>query len=463
MAATRARIPSWGGAPIAALTSLIIALLFAASAGAANVDATVTASAFGSDLDVFYIGGDAGLWQMSYGPGAGWSTASEVPATAGAITSGPGAVALGSQLDVFYRNTSEALAQRMFTSSAGWVNQESLGGTVTSAVSAAAFDSGQQIFVLYRNAASNAEERVYTAGVGWSAPVNLAGGLGTAPTVTAFRNGTELDAFVGGLKLGLWQRTYTASAGWSADWVQRVANGALASAPSAVASPDGTELDVFYTGTNNALWDVRYSSSFNAWSAPVQIPGTAGVVLSAPAAVTYQGSIDVFYMSSGGLREVSSPDGVSWTGPLAPTPTPVPAPAPAPVAVTTPASAPAPAPAPATSTSTIKAPKKHGSRPLVKAALRVRWKWSARRTRVAHVKTVRFPPKARITVSCSGARCPVTISSGWRALGRFWHRLESHWFEAGDKVVFDITQRGHAAVRAEFEIRRGKVPTLKQF
>jgi hypothetical protein len=414
----------------------------------------VSAAVFDGDLDVFFTGRDEGLWQMSYLPSSGWHPAVEIPG-GGVLTSAPAVDVFrgGNELDVFARGTNNALWQTYYRNGSGWLGHwSSLGGTLTSAPAVDVFRAGTEVDVFGRGTDNALWQDTFSSS--WSGWHSLAGGLTSGPSADVFDSGAQVDTFVRGGDNGLWQRWYRSSTGWSAWGEIKGTNGELASTPSSVVSPNGTELHVFFVGTNGALWDTWFSNVTGTWSPPVQIPGTAGRVGSEPAAVSYQGNMYVFYLSSdAGLLQVSSHDGRVWTGPVAPAP-----PAPAPVTVTVPT----PVPPPATVTTTIKPTARHGRRPRVKAALRIKWKWNAHGTRVMHVKTLEFPPKARITVSCSGQRCPVTMSAGWRDLGRLWHRLEHHWFHRRDKVVFKIAQRGHSAERAQFRIRHGASPVLKQ-
>src|SRR5690348_15412304 len=46
---------------------------------------------------------------------------------------------------------------------------------------------------------------------------------------------------------------------------------------------NGTEVDVYSRGTDNGIWERVYSDA-NGWSAPLELPGTAGVAASSPAA-----------------------------------------------------------------------------------------------------------------------------------------------------------------------------------
>ena len=46
---------------------------------------------------------------------------------------------------------------------------------------------------------------------------------------------------------------------------------------------NGTEIDVYYHGADNGVWERVYSDG-GGWSAPFELPGTAGIAASSPAA-----------------------------------------------------------------------------------------------------------------------------------------------------------------------------------
>jgi len=442
---------------VTALLVLLGASVIPASARAAiNTNTGVAAIAFGGDLDVFYTGSDEGLWQMSYVPGSGWRAAQET--VGGVATSAPAVDVFENSLDVFVRGTDNGVWQRYYVPGTGWSGWGSIGGVATSAPAADEFENSVDVFA--RGTDNALWQRYYIPGTGWSNWVSLGGGLTSAPAADVFEN--SVDVFARGGDNGLWQRYYIPGSGW-AGWREIPGtNGELASAPSAVVSANGTQVFVFYAGANGGLFDTSYSGA-TGWTAPAQVPGTAGTVGTAPAAVTYAGSIDVFYLSSNtGLLQVSSPNGVSWQGPVVPappTPTPTPAPTPAPA----PTSAPAPPDTTPVAVTTIgSSTKKHGSRPRVQAKVMITWKWTSRGTWIERVMTPDFPARGRVTVVCSGPACPLTVSASRRRLGRLWKSLEHHRFRRGDKLMIEITEPGHSAERGQFRIRQGKIPLLKQ-
>lgn len=450
---TRGHRPRRGALVVIALLAFLVAPVLAAPArGAIDANGGVAAAVFSGDLDVFYTGQDAGLWQMSFLPGAGWRPAAEIPGTSGALTSAPAVDVYrsGAELDVFYRNTADAVAQRYYRAATGWSGLINLGGKVLAAPAVTVWSNQVHVFGVGTNKELYQD---YFSG-SWSGWGSLGGGLTSAPSANVFASGPQLDVFARGTDNGLWQREYLTSSGWSAWHEIPGTNGEMASAPSSVAV-SATQLDVFYAGANGGLMDVRYVVG-SGWAPPVQIPGTAGTVGTAPAAVTFGGAIDVFYLSTNtGLLQVSSSNDQTWQGPVAPAPPAPAAPAPT-VTVTT------PTPAPVT-TQTIKPSKvHHGSRPRVKAEVMITWRWTPRGTWIKNVKTSQFPPKGRVTVACSGPVCPLTVSAGKHDLGLLWRRLERHRFRRGDMVMVKITEPGHSPERAEFRIRHEKIPILKQ-
>lgn len=447
----------------AAASAMVIVPFMAGTASAADLPSSVSATVYNHDLEVFYTGRDAGLWETTFSRRSGWRRAREIPGSAGLVMYGPAADTRPdngvNDIDVFYGinngSLGAGLGQRVFKAPPGWAvlpATNSIPGTLTSAPAVTVDPDGPTLEVFYLGpgntpGASQLVHQSFSPANGWSGEISLGGQLTSAPAASVY--GAQVEVFARGVDGGLEQTTWTPGEGWST-WTEIArTNGGLSSAPAALVAPNG-DLDVIYAGTNDGeLWNEQYSPT-TGWQAPVPIAGTSGNVGSAPTAVSYRGKIDVFYLAAdgSGLRKVSSRNGVKWTRPVVP-------------ARTKSAKTSARAGARATS-NTAKSSDKQRRLPKVKADLNIRWKWNGHGTRVSRIKAVKFPPTARITVSCSGRRCPVAMSAGSRNLGGLWNNLEHHWFHRNDQVTFTITQSRHSDESAVFRIRHGASPVLEQ-
>lgn len=137
--------------------------------------------------------------------------------------------------------------------SRGWSHWESLGGQLTSAPSAVAWDNGRlDIFV--RGTDNALHHKWYNSKEGWSGWESLGGILTSGPASASWNNG-RLDVFVRGTDNQLHHKWYEQKSGWSG-W--SALGGILTSEPSAT-SWDNGRLDVFVRGADNALWHKWYN------------------------------------------------------------------------------------------------------------------------------------------------------------------------------------------------------------
>ena len=268
-----------------------------------------------STLDVFYLGGDGDLFEVT-SSGAGWLPAQPVSQLGQAGV--PEAVAQpNGVIDVFWRGTQDAslwLAQ--YDPGLGWAGPQDLGGTVDGLPDPVEQPSGQ-VQVFWRGAVYGSLWRVVRGSAGtWSSPQDLGMGvLGGQPEAIALPTG-EIDVFWRGLgQRYVWSTVLLpgaspadptvpgGSAGvgqpWPAlaaggEWLlfeghfgglrvtTKAANGAwpaalpvagisgLASAPFAAAGSESGPLAVFWIGLGGQLWTAELTGAAG-WSVPVAL------------------------------------------------------------------------------------------------------------------------------------------------------------------------------------------------
>jgi hypothetical protein len=158
------------------------------------------------------------------------------------------------------------------------------------------------------------------------------------------------------------------------------------------------------------------------------------------------------------LLVVRNRDGSVWalsraTAAVAPAPAPAPSPSPSPSPSPAPGPA-APAPAPAVEVRDQQAaapPRMMDPAPVV----RIRGRLTRSGARIT-LLTVRAPRGARITVRCSGRRCPARRWARTAALTRI-PRFQAA-FPAGTRLVISVTKAGRIGKHTTVAIRRGKPP-----
>jgi murein DD-endopeptidase MepM/ murein hydrolase activator NlpD len=170
---------------------------------------------------------------------------------------------------------------------------EALGGTLTSAPSAASWAPGREdVFV---RGTDNALWHRWWDGGTWSGWESQGGVLASDPAVAA-RPGDRLDVFARGMEGGLWHKSWDGSR-WSG-WLRE--DGTPISAP-AVAAWGGERLDLFIRGADSALWHRSWDGrGWSTWDS------RGGVLNSSPAAVSWGvNRFDVF---------VNGTDNAMWHG-----------------------------------------------------------------------------------------------------------------------------------------------------
>ena len=133
-----------------------------------------------------------------------------------------------------------------------------------------------------------------------------------------FHNGTEVDLYYRDADNGIHESVYSDATGWSAPFELPGTAGVTTSAPAADVFRNGTEVDVYYRTGDGGIGESAYSDA-NGWSTPLTVPGTAGVVASAPAADVFRNGteVDLYYRTSdSGIGESVYSDATSWSSPV---------------------------------------------------------------------------------------------------------------------------------------------------
>ena len=153
---------------------------------------------------------------------------------------------------------------------------------------------------------------------------------------------------------------------------------------------------------------------------------------------------------------VRNKDGSAWTlsqatAAVSPAPPPPPEPSPPP--------APAPLPAPAPPPPVVEVRDEQAASPRMMSpapVVRIRGRLTRSGARIT-LLTVRAPRGARITVRCSGRRCPARRWARTAALTRV-PRFQAA-FPAGTRLVISVTKPRRIGKHTLIVIRRGKAPT----
>jgi Phosphatidylinositol-specific phospholipase C, X domain len=159
-------------------------------------------------IQMFYVGGDNGLWTRSRNPDSETWTAEA--SLGGNLTSQPVAAMIPGTdvLEVFYRGGDNALWTRWASAGAYWSDEVSLGGNLTSDPVAAVLP-GTDILHLFYRGGDNAlwtRWRDPTTTPNWSDEVSLGGNLTSDPLAIAIPGTDILQVFYRGGDNALWTR-----------------------------------------------------------------------------------------------------------------------------------------------------------------------------------------------------------------------------------------------------------------
>jgi hypothetical protein len=189
--------------------------------------------------------------------------------------------------------------------SAQVIGQESLGGQIVDAPSAAAW--GPDRVDAFVRGIDDGLYHMYWSGSTWSSWEPLGGVLTSAPAVTSW-GPNRLDIVVRGADAQLWHRAWFGSF-WG-PW--EPLGGVLTSAP-AVASWGTNRLDIFVAGADAQLWSLAWlgSAGWSGW-APLGAPAAGLQPGTAPAAESWApGRIDLLAVDNAG-RSMRRPYNGRW-------------------------------------------------------------------------------------------------------------------------------------------------------
>lgn len=246
------------GVPVNACATTQRSFTLDPSTGRATSVSGLSSGPSGADMagqrNVFFRGGDGGLWQISDSPGA---TANPL---GGGLTGEPDATSWGAgRTDVVVRG-----------------------------------NDGQVWWKYYDNRTG-----------GWGPWLALGGGTGYSPAITSWAPG-RLDVVITGLDGQLWHR-YTANGGasWSG-WTPL--GGSLTSAPD-ISTWGFNRLDIVARGREGAVWHRVWSSGWQPWEY------LGGQLADGPAATSAAGNrLDIVVRGAGNRVYAMRWDGSRYTG-----------------------------------------------------------------------------------------------------------------------------------------------------
>ena len=216
-------------------------------------------------IQMFYVGGDNGLWTRSRDPDSETWTAEA--SLGGTLGSQPvAAIIPGTDtLQVFYAGSDNALWTRWSDPGAYWSAEQSLGGFLASDPVAAVIPGTDILQLFYRggDGALWTRFRDPTQTPNWSDEQSLGGNLTSVPVAAQIPGTDILQLFYRGGDNALWTRFRdpTQTPNWSDE---QSLGGNLTGDPVAIAIPGTDILQVFYRGGDNALW--------TRWRDPTQTP-----------------------------------------------------------------------------------------------------------------------------------------------------------------------------------------------
>jgi peptidoglycan/xylan/chitin deacetylase (PgdA/CDA1 family) len=260
-------------------------------------------------VDVFWKGGNSGLWHQ-YATGGGWSAQQDMHM--GTIGGYPRAVAQpDGSVDVFWRGSADNnLWHAYFVPGVGWRGPQNLGGSLASEPSPVTSAPGT-VDVFWKGTDGHLWHVYRLAGTGWSRAASLGMGvLGSGPAATGQLSGAVDVFWRGSTGDNLWHAYFVPGVGWRGP---QNLGGSLASDPSPVTSAPGT-VDVFWKGTDGHLWHV-YRLAGTGWSRAASLG--MGILGSRPWTTGRpDGAVDVFWRGSTGdnLWHAYYASG-SWHGP----------------------------------------------------------------------------------------------------------------------------------------------------
>jgi hypothetical protein len=99
----------------------------------------------------------------------------------------------------------------------------------------------------------------------------------------------------------------------------------------------------------------------------------------------------------------------------------------------------------------------------VHARFVISWSWNGARTLLRSIKVQRLPRGARVSVRCSGRRCPrlKVTSVRVRNIKKLLRGLDGKRFRAGNKLRITVSQPRHTAERIELLMRNNRIPRAR--
>ncbi len=264
-------------------------------------------------LDVFFRGGDNGLWHIyQTSPGGAWSSEQRLGGSGLYLASAPvwGHQADGRQ-EVFFLGGDNALWHIFQTAPNGsWSYEQRMGATFYTKP-AVGYDADGRIEVFFQGG-DHALWHFYQTAVngGWSYETRMGAWFNSIPVTAANADG-RMEVFFWGGDNALWHFSQTApNGGWSSE--TRIGSG-LTSVPCANNNLDG-RLEVSFRGNDYGMWD-RYQTAANGgWSNEITFGGY--MTSAATMGRNSDGRLETFCRGSDGAlwhTYQTAPNSV-WTG-----------------------------------------------------------------------------------------------------------------------------------------------------
>lgn len=215
----------------------------------------------GGHADVFWRGGDGGLWHAWFWQGT-WNGPQSL---GGSLAGDPSAVSWGfGHIDVFWKGTDGQLWHVYYLD--GWHAPESLGGGPLGSGPRAVTDGVGWIGVYWTGTDGNLWEMRYADG--WSGPYGLGGGpLASDPQPVA-RGPGSVSVLWTGSDRNLWRMDLRGGS-----WVGPIgvyAANDIQAAPSPV-SWGGGHIDVFWPRADGSIWHSWVNTLDAPWSGPAEL------------------------------------------------------------------------------------------------------------------------------------------------------------------------------------------------
>ncbi|HSW75157.1 MAG TPA: CHAP domain-containing protein [Candidatus Saccharimonadales bacterium] len=252
---------------------------------------------YGSEMDVFATGTDGHVYKDTWN-GLTWSGFNDM---GGGFSGTPAVAVWGSELDLFAKGSGGTIYKDTWIGD-HWTGFNSLGSSGMAANPTAITFNGE-LDVFARDGYGTIYKDMWN-GSTWSGFNPLGGNIASSPT--AVKYGQELDVYGGsGVDGQLFKDTWN-GANWSGF---NYMGNSLGNASTPAAISYNGEMDIYARSTNGAIMKDTWNGQF--WSGLNSLGGNG---LGDPATVQYGQEMDVFATDSSGHTYKDTWDGSTWSG-----------------------------------------------------------------------------------------------------------------------------------------------------